>query len=164
MRLGLNEVEQTAWARACTTAGWLGLLGFLSILAVNIQRARVVSRPQFSDGVWGQRIEILSFTAAPQNAVVLAVAAVAAVAAWVVAGPDRDVWVDRLVRAVAGAAVVTAVLAGLGVLWGAARGSESVGDFSFLISRAGGLAIAVGIVRVCLVVERSGQTPSSPSR
>lgn len=160
----MSEDERSAWVRAATTAGWLLLLAYLSVLAVNIQRARTVSRPQFSDGVWGQRIEILSFTTIPQQSVILAVATAAAVGASVLATSERDIWVDRLLRSVAGAGVATAVLAVLGIAWAAVRGSEAVGDFGFLISRLGGLAIAVAVVRVCLVAERVAQTPRSPSR
>jgi hypothetical protein len=165
VRLGLSGLDRSRWIRALTTAGWAGLIAYLSILAVTIDRARRISQSQFSDGIWGQRVEILSFAAIAQHQVVLGIAAAAAVAAVALAAEvQQDLWLDRLVRAVAGASIAAAVLATAGVIWVVAFGNESIGDFGFFVSRSGGVAMSVAIVRVCLEAERGRQTPSSPSR
>jgi hypothetical protein len=155
------------WVRALTTAGWLFLLGYLAILAYSIDRARRITQSQFAGGIWSQRMEVLSFASIPQHLVVLVPAAAAGIAAAVLVERDdgfRDIWLDRLIRLVAGTAVAAAVIAVVGVLWVTFGGDDDTGDFGFVVSRLGGVAVGVAIVRVCLVAERAGQAPSSPSR
>lgn len=163
----MDDIERHHWARALTTAGWLSLLSYLAVLAVQLNRARQTTQSRFDDGVWGVRIEQVSFASLPQNLVVLVPAAAAAVAATMVARgtvAELEVWLERLLRAVAGAAVVAITLAALGVAAAVFRQTSSVSDFSYLINRLGGIALGAAVIRVCLAAERRGQLPSSPSR
>jgi hypothetical protein len=162
----MTDADRQHWARALTTAGWLSLLSYLAVLTVQLNRARQTTQSRF-DGVWGVRIEQVSFASLPQNLVVLVPAAVAAVAASVVARgtvAELEVWLERLLRAVAGAAMLAVVLAALGIGAVVLGQTTSVGDFSYLINRLGGIALGAAMIRVCLAADRRSQLPRSPSR
>jgi hypothetical protein len=154
----MSDTERERWANTFVTAGWLFVLGYLAIVAVQVNRARNITTPSFEDGVWGERIEIVSFAAIPQQIIVLVPAAAAAVAAVLMSRDtvvDREPWLDRLVRAVAGTAILAIALGVVGGIAVAVRDRDSVGDFGDLVSRVGGIAMASAIVRVCLLAERS---------
>ena len=158
----LLDVDRARWARALTSAGWASVLAYLALLAVAVNRARLTDDVGFSDGVWGQRLEVLSFAAFPQQLMVLVPAAVAAVGAvflGAAAVETVEPWHQRLVRLTAGAAFVAIALAVLDVLSIVVRGDDSVGDFGDIVQRAGGVALAWAIIRVCLEVERMAQPP-----
>jgi hypothetical protein len=165
VRLGVDPYR---WARALTSAGWASVLAYLALMAVAINRARLTDDAGFSDGVWGQRLEVLSFVSFPQQLMVLVPAVAAAVAA-VFLGADAvetvEPWHQRLVRVTAGAAFVAIALALADVVSIVVRGDDSVGDFGDVVQRVGGIALAWGIVRVCLEIERmNDQPPRSPVR
>jgi hypothetical protein len=158
----MTEGERQLWARASTTAGWLFLLGYLAIVAVQIDRARRITTASFDDGVWGERIEVVSFVAVPQQMTVLAPAAIAAVGATLFAAgtlAEVEPWIDRLVLFVAGTAIAATVAAIVGVIAVVAREGDPSWDFGDLVSRLGGIAIGIGIVRLCLAAQRASAPP-----
>ena len=171
----MDDGNRVAWARALTTAGWLVLFAYLLLLIGQIRRALAVRVGSFEDGVWGQRIELVSFVTLPQNLVILVPAAAAGVAAMLLLRemPRRAAasWAPQLVRIVAGVCYVVVALAVLGIIDVLAQTPDSVGGTSAILNRVGGILMAIAMIRVCLEAERSSdrlraltQMPSSPSR
>jgi hypothetical protein len=154
----VNAIDRERWARAIVTAGWLVTGSYLLFLIGQIRRALAVSQASFEDGVWGQRVEQISFVALPQNLVILVPAAVAgAGATWLMlgAGLDQVPWTRQLVRVVAGVSLVTVVLAVLGILDVFAQSPDWVGGSIAVLNRVGGILMAWAMIRVCLESERS---------
>ena len=154
----MNAIDRERWARAIVTAGWLVTGSYLLFLIGQIRRALAVSQASFEDGVWGQRVEQISFVALPQNLVILVPAAVAGVGAtWLMlgAGLDQVAWTRQLVRVVAGVSLVTVVLAVLGILDVFAQSPDWVGGSIAVLNRVGGILMAWAMIRVCLESERS---------
>ena len=165
MRLGVDE---RGWARAITGAGWACVVAYVALVAILVNRARLTDDAGFRDGVWGQRLEVLSFAAFPQQLAVLVPAAIAVVATSFL---DRDAvdsvepWRQRLVRVTAGTAIVAVVLAFADILAVVLADDQSVGEFGDVLQRVAGVALAWGVIRVCLEAERqSPQAPRSPVR
>jgi hypothetical protein len=170
----MEAPDRETWSRALMTGGWLLFVGYIAELAVQFDRARQITTSSFGDGVWGQRIEIVSFAMLPQQLIVLVPAAAAAIGAAMLAkGTVMAVepWLDRLVVAVAGAAVLAIGLGLVGIIASVA-GSDDAGDFGNVVRRVGGITMAIAIVRVSLMADRfrrpapgdDGQAPRSPSR
>jgi hypothetical protein len=154
----VNAIDRERWARAIVTAGWLVTGSYLLYLIGQIRRALAVSQASFEDGVWGQRVEQISFAALPQNLVILVPAALAGVGAtWLMlgAGLDQVPWTRQLVRVVAGVSLVTMVLAVLGILDVFAQSPDWVGGSIAVLNRVGGILMAWAMIRVCLESERS---------
>jgi hypothetical protein len=157
--VSLVERDRQRWAVALTTAGWLVLAAYLLLLIAQIRRAFAVTVSSFEDGVWGQRIETVSFVTLPQNLVILVPAAAAGVAAVMLL---RDAplqlqgsWARQLVRVVAGLCYVVVVLAILGIVDVFMQTPDSVGGTSAILTRVGGILMAIGMIRVCLEAERT---------
>ena len=154
----MTDAEREHWSRLLTRVGWLFTLAEVAIAAALVNRARAVTTSSFEDGVWGQRVEILSFLSLPQNVVVLIPAAGAALAATLIGRGTLaavEPWLERLLRLVAGLALASIALAAVGILDVIARAGDAVGDFSEIVNRLGGMAMAVGVARLCLEAERS---------
>jgi hypothetical protein len=152
----VNEQDRIRWARALVFAGWMFVLAYLAFLVSQIRRAAAVSEASFEDGVWGQRIEQVSFATLPQNVVVLVPAVIAVVAAaWLVRAlvDPVVVHVSRLIRTVAGFAFLVIALALLGITEVFFRNFDPVGDVTAILLRLGGVLIGVAIVRVCTEAE-----------
>ena len=157
--MSLAERDRQRWAVALTTAGWLVLAAYLLLLIAQIRRAFAITVGSFEDGVWGQRIETVSFVTLPQNLVILVPAAAAGVAAVLLL---RDTpaelhgsWARQLVRVVAGLSYVVVALAGLGIVDVLMQTPDSVGGTSAILTRVGGILIAIAMIRVCLEAERA---------
>jgi hypothetical protein len=157
--VSLVDRDRQRWAMALTTAGWLVLAAYLLLLIAQIRRAFAVTVSSFEDGVWGQRIETVSFVTLPQNLVILVPAAAAGVAAVMLL---RDAplqlqgsWARQLVRVVAGLCYVVVVLAVLGIVDVLMQTPDSVGGTSAILTRVGGILMAIGMIRVCLEAERT---------
>ena len=155
----MDDGNRMAWARALTTAGWLVLFAYLLLLIGQIRRALAVRVGSFEDGVWGQRIELVSFVTLPQNLVILVPAAAAGVAAMALLREMPEElprsWAPQLVRIVAGVSYVVVALAVLGIIDVLAQTPDSVGGTSAILNRVGGILMAIAIIRVCLEAERS---------
>jgi hypothetical protein len=153
----VNDDERVRWARALTTAGWLFVLGYLGLVTSTVRRAVAITDGSFEDGVWGQRIETLSFVSIQQNVVILVPAAAAAIGAALVLRDvlDRaDIWLAQLIRVVAGVSYVVVILAVLGIFGVFLRSPDSVGDLGELLGRFGGILMSLAMIRVCLEAER----------
>ena len=157
--MSLVERDRQRWAVALTTAGWLVLAAYLLLLIAQIRRAFAVTVSSFEDGVWGQRIETVSFVTLPQNLVILVPAAAAGVAAVMLLrdAPSQlhGSWARHLVRVVAGLCYVVVVLAVLGIVDVLMQTPDSVGGTSAILTRVGGILMAIGMIRVCLEAERT---------
>lgn len=163
----MTDGERLAWARALTSAGWLFVFAYLAFVTAVIRRASAITSGSFEDGIWGQRIEIVSFVSLQQNVIMLAPAAAAAVAASLTARSvvdhvvDRsDLWLYRLVRVVAGLSYVIIVVALIGMIAVFFRFPDSVGDLNALLGRLGGILMALAMIRVCLEAERRAHPTS----
>jgi hypothetical protein len=154
----VNDHERVRWARALTTAGWLFVVAYLTYLSSQVRRAFAIREASFEDGLWGQRIEQISFAALPQNLIVLVPAAAAGVAATMLVGSivDRtDIWLAQLVRVAAGLSYVVIVIAGLGIIAVFWRNPDGVGDVTAVLGRIGGIVMSIAMIRVSLEAERS---------
>jgi hypothetical protein len=154
----VNDHERVRWARTLTTAGWLFVLAYLTFVTSTVRRVIAITQSSFEDGVWGQRIEILSFVGLQQNVIMLVPAAGAAIAATIVLRGvlDRsDIWLAQLTRVVAGLSYVIILLAALGMIGVFFQTPDSTGDLEALLGRAGGVLMSVAMIRLCLAAERS---------
>jgi hypothetical protein len=152
----VNERDRIRWARALVFAGWMFVLAYLAFLVSQIRRAAAVTEASFDDGVWGQRIEQVSFATLPQNVVILVPAVIAVVAAAWLVRPLVDpvvVHVSWLIRTIAGFGFLVIALALLGITEVFSRSFDPVGDVTAILLRLGGVLIGVAIVRVCTEAE-----------
>jgi hypothetical protein len=154
----VDDHERVRWARTLTTAGWLFVVAYLGHLTTQVRRAAAITRGSFEDGVWGQRIETISFASVPQNLIILVPAAAAGVVATLVVRgiADRsDIWLAQLVRVVAGLCYVVIVIATVGIIAVFFRNPDGVGDVTAVLGRGGGIVMSIAMIRVCLDAERS---------
>ena len=154
----MTDHDRTRWVRALTTAGWLFVTAYLAFVTATVRRASAITSSSFEDGVWGQRVEILSFVSLQQNVIMLVPAAAAAVAATMLAAGvvDRtEMFLAQLVRIVAGLCYVIIGVALLGIIDIFFRSPDSLGDLGDVLGRLGGGLMAVAMIRVCLEAERS---------
>lgn len=149
----MNEHDRVRWARASVFAGWMFVIAYLTYLVTQVRRATATTQGSFEDGVWGQRIEEISFAAIPQNVTVLVPGAMAVVAGALLARPLVDpvvVHLGRAIRVIAGLAFVIVALGIAGIVAVFFRNYDSVGDTQAVLLRVGGIAMAAAMIRVCL--------------
>lgn len=154
----MNDHERVRWAKALTTAGWLFVLAYLAYLTAQVRRSFAIKQASFDDGVWGQRLEQISFASLPQNLIIMVPAAAAAVGGTLLVRGivDRsEIWLAQLVRVVAGLSYVVIVIAVLGIIGVFFRAPDSVGDVWAVLGRVGGTLVSIAMIRVCLEAERS---------
>jgi hypothetical protein len=154
----VHDDDAIRWARATSIAGWLFLLAYLGVITGIVRRAAAVNRASFDDGLWWQRVEIISFAAVPQNLIVLVPAVAAGVVGTVIARSVIDqsvILLRQLVRVSAGTCYVVIVIGALGIVGILFRNSDGVGDVSALLGRLGGILMAAGMIKLCLESERS---------
>ncbi len=158
----MDDQQRLRWARTLTTAGWLFVVAYFTFLVTQVRRAFALERPSFDDGLWGQRIEIVSFATIPQNVIILVPAAAAAVAcAMLVPQPAQraELWLSQLVRVVAGLAYLVIAVAVLGIIAVFWRDPDGVSDVGSILGRGGGIAAGIAMLRMCLEAERAGSRP-----
>lgn len=157
--MALSERDRQRWSAALTTAGWLVLAAYLLLLIAQIRRAFAITLSSFEDGVWGERIETISFVTLPQNLIILVPAAAAGVTAVMLLSDSptevQGSWARQLVRIVAGLCYVVIALAGLGIIDVLAQTPDAVGGTAAILTRIGGILMAIAMIRVCLEAERS---------
>ena len=157
--MALDARERQRWSVALTSAGWMILAAYLLLLIAQIRRAFAVTVSSFEDGVWGERIETVSFVTLPQNLVILVPAAAAGVAAVLLLQDSPQelpgLWARQLVRIVAGLCYVVVALAVLGIVDVLMQTPDAVGGTAAILSRIGGILMAIAMIRVCLEAERS---------
>ena len=149
----VNEHDRIRWAKASLFAGWMFVLAYSSYLVTQIRRAAATTQASFEDGIWGQRIEEISFATLPQNVVILVPGVIAVIAGTLLVRSLVDpvvVHLGRLVKVIAGLAFVIIALAVLGIVAVFFRNYDSVGDTTAVLGRLGGIAMAAAAVRVCL--------------
>lgn len=149
----MNEHDRIRWARALVFAGSMSVLAYLSYLVIQIRRAAAIRNASFEDGVWGQRIELVSFATLPQNLVILAPAVAAAVAGAVLVRSlvaPVVVHLGRLIRVIAGLSFVVVAIAAIGIAAVFVRSYDSVGETTAVLGRLGGIAMAAAAIRLCL--------------
>lgn len=150
----MGPTDRLRWVRALTTAGWVALASYLGIIAIEVRRAAAITTSRFEDGVWGQRIEIVSFVTLPQNiAVLMLPVATAVTAAVMLAGVHPDdrgdtVWLTRLTTVTGGLCVVAIFLALLGIGGIPFRYADPLADLGALVGRLSGIAMAAGALRL----------------
>ncbi|NBU95845.1 MAG: hypothetical protein EBS20_08145 [Actinobacteria bacterium] len=150
----MGPTDRLRWVRALTTAGWVALVSYLGIIAIEVRRAAAITTSRFEDGVWGQRIEIVSFVTLPQNiAVLMLPVATAVTAAVMLAGVHPDdrgdtVWLTRLTTVTGGLCVVAIFLALLGIGGIPFRYADPLADLGALVGRLSGIAMAAGALRL----------------
>ena len=157
--MALDERERQRWSVALTGAGWMILAAYLLLLIAQIRRAFAVTVSSFEDGVWGERIETISFVTLPQNLVILVPAAAAGVAAVLLLhdSPEevRGSWARQLVRIVAGLCYVVVAIAVLGIVDVLVQTPDALGGTTAILTRVGGILMAIAMIRVCLAAERA---------
>lgn len=147
--------DRIRWITTATYVGWLTLTAYVALLVIELRRAAAISESRFEDGVWGQRIEIVSFVALPQNAVILVPPAIAAaVAGALIAGLHPDdrpdlIWSRRLARVTGGLAIVVIALAAIGIIGIPFRYADPLADLAAIVGRLAGVAISLAVIRLC---------------
>lgn len=147
--------DRIRWITTATHVGWLTLTAYLALIIIELRRAAAISESRFEDGVWGQRIEIVSFVALPQNAVILVPPAIAAaVAGALIAALHPDdrpdlTWSRRLARVTGGLAIVVIALAVIGIIGIPFRYADPLADLAAIVGRLAGVAIALAVIRLC---------------
>ena len=150
----MTDSDRLRWVRALTTAGWIALVSYLGIVAIEVRRAAAITTSRFEDGVWGQRVEIISFVTLPQNiAVLMLPVATAVTTAVMLAGVHPDdrgdtVWLTRLTTVTGGVCVVAIFLALLGIGGIPFRYADPLADLGALVGRLSGIAMAAGALRL----------------
>jgi len=151
----VTVAQRIRWIATTTHVGWLTLSAFVALIVIEVRRAAAISESRFEDGVWGQRIEIVSFIALPQNAIILIPPAIAAAVTGVlIAGLHPDdrpdlVWARRLARVTGGIAIVVIALAALGIIGIPFRYADPLADLAAIVGRLAGVAIALAVIRLC---------------
>ncbi len=150
----MTDHERLTWARTLRTAGWCFLIAYIGIIAIELRRAAAISTSRFEDGVWGQRVEILSFVSLPQNIAMLALAAVVTGSARMIVAavhPDDRPGgrsLDQLSSTIGGVAVIVIGLALLGIAGIPFRYADPLADLGALVGRASGIAVAAAAIRL----------------
>jgi hypothetical protein len=134
--------------RTLTTVGGLTFVGWLAFLLRQVALVRRVGPSQF-DGVWEQRLEVLSFIVLPPNIVVLVPAAAAAATATWLAGPTQELGLAILLRLVRWSATVLAVIGVLSIVKTLLSDFDSPSRLEDIALRAGGILIATAIIVLC---------------
>ena len=154
--------DRIRWITTATHVGWLTLTAYLALIIIELRRAAAISESRFEDGVWGQRIEIVSFVALPQNAVILVPPAIAAaVAGALIAALHPDdrpdlTWSRRLARVTGGLAIVVIALAVIGIIGIPFRYADPLADLAAIVGRLAGVAISLAVIRLCRESAESG--------
>jgi hypothetical protein len=150
----LSNPARVRWVDALTTAGWCIWFAYLGIIAIELRRAFAITTSSFEDGVWGQRVETISFVAIPQNSLVLVAAALCvALASIVWSGihpddkPPRQS-LQRLATMIGGVAIVVIGVALLGIGGIPFRYADPLADLGALVGRIAGIAIAASCLRL----------------
>ena len=139
--------------RNLTIAGWLLLGGPIGFVLFQLDRVRRIGSQPFAS-VWDQRIEVLSFLMLPPNqAVLVPVVFVAAVAIWL-AGSERDAWLTTLLRLSAALAITFAVIGVISIVSILARDDAGTFDTDSVFLRFGGIAMAAGLALICRTADR----------
>ncbi len=152
----MDDHDRIRWARALVVAGWAFVLAYLAYLVTQIRRAAAIGEGSFEDGIWGQRIEQVSFATLPQNVVIMVPGLIAALAGTLLVRSLVDpvvVHLSRLVRIIAGLGFVIAALGVLGIIGVFFRNFDSVGDTAAILGRLGGVLIAAATIRLCTEAE-----------
>ena len=152
----MHEEDRIRWAQALVFAGWMFALAYVGVLVAQVRRATAVRQSSFPDGVWGERIEFVSFATLPQNVVILVPGVAATIAAAWLARPlvaPVVVHISRLIRVMAGLAFVIIALGVVGIVAMFFRNVDWVGDVDALLGRLGGVLIGLAIVRLCTEAE-----------
>ena len=154
----MNEHLRLRWARTATAVGWLLVFAYLSVLTGQIRSAFAITESSFQDGLFGARLERVSFAAFPQIAalVLLATASGALATVLVGAGGDRrELWISPLVRVAAGICYVIVAIAAVRIVVILTHSPDGVGDFGATLQQIGGILVASAGIRVSLEAERS---------
>lgn len=139
--------------RQLTIAGWLLLGGPIGFIAFQLDRVRRVGAQPFAS-VWDQRIEVLSFLMLPPNlAVLVPVVLVAAGGTWL-AGPERDPWLETLLRVAAGLSIAFAAIGVVSIATIVLSDEPGDANDAGVFLRLGGVAMAAGLAMICRIADR----------
>ena len=150
----LTPENRAGLVRNLTIAGWLLLGGPIGFVAFQFERVRSIGEQPFAS-VWDQRIEVLSFLMLPPNQVVLVPAIAVAVAAVWLAGAERDVWLNTLLRLTAALAITYLVIGVISIVSILARDDAGSFDTDSVFLRLGGVAMAAGLAIICRTADRA---------
>ena len=150
----LTPERRVDLVRNLTIAGWLLLGGPIGFVAFQFERVRSIGEQPFAS-VWDQRIEVLSFLMLPPNQVVLVPAIAVAVAAVWLAGAERDVWLNTLLRLTAALAITYLVIGVISIVSILARDDAGSFDTDSVFLRLGGVAMAAGLTIICRTADRA---------
>jgi len=150
----LTHPTRIRWVDALTTAGWCLWLAYLALVAIELRRAFAITSSRFEDGVWGQRVETISFVAIPQNSIVLLIGALCVALAsivWMSIHPDDQPprrSLQRLATMIGGISIVVMGLALLGIGGIPFRYADPLADLGALVGRIAGIAVAAASLRL----------------
>ncbi len=160
----MTDVDRERWARLLDSVGWTFVVVYLLVVATQIKRASAITTGSFEDGVWGQRIEFISFASLPQNYVTFMPAAASAVIGAVVATGTKvahERWSGRLIQVVAGIAYMVVVLATVGIVAVFFRTPDGLSDFGAVLNRVGGILMSVATIRLCNAVTKRPESDTT---
>ena len=137
----------------------MSVAAYLGYLVTQIRVAAAVRSSSFEDGIWGQRVELISFASLPQNVVILAPAVAAAITGSILVRSLVDpvvIHLQVLVRIIAGLSLVVVALGIIGIAGVFFRDVDTVGDVGAILGRLGGILLAAGALRLCVEAEGTG--------
>lgn len=157
--------DREVLVRSLVVAGWLSYTAWLMFLFRQVARTVSVGGQPFA-GVWDQRIEVMSFTVLPPNALILVPAAIAAIVAIWLTEQNQTLDLAVQIRIVRWSAVLQVVIAVVSVLSIIINDTGSPTEAQDLAMRFSGLLISASIIVLTRTVERlrPGHTdqPSAP--
>lgn len=151
---GPDSHRQSDLVGSIITAGWFAFVAWAMFLFRQIGRVIRVGEQQFA-GIWDQRIEVLSFTVLPPNALILVPAAIAATVATHLAGPTQSAGLAVQLRIVRWAASFQIGIAAVSVLSILINDTGSPTEAQDIAMRLAGASMSGGIVVLTRNTERS---------
>ena len=160
----MTPSDAELWSRRLTLAAWMGLVGYLSVVAYLANRVRRLGNVEapFAESIWDQRLEVLSFAVLPQQVIILVVAAaLAGVAAEVQrrTGDPTGAWLRTALTSLGAAAAVVVLVAVASIVSILTRDPPEPDRAGDLYLRLGGVALAGAAGALLWTAQRPSTSP-----
>lgn len=131
-----------------TTVAGLCFVGWLAFALRQVSLMRRVGESQL-DGIWEQRLEVLSFIVLVPNITAFVPAAAAAATATWLAGPTQELGLAILLRLIRWSAAILILIGAASILNSLVNDFDSPARVEDIALRAGGILIAGAMIVMC---------------